>query len=148
MGGIQCRPDELFCQSACHRLDRSEKDLRGHAGRRGVCPAGVSVKRGLTTGTGSFSEDRKPAYPLLLITLPKKLVSCGWRRAGRPECGLSLQPSLRGFDGERRPHVGAARRQDPPTRRDSSPSPRCGGRRGRRERERRGEGKRGEAGGG
>ena len=29
----------------------------------------------------------------------------GWRRAGCPECGLSLQPSLRGFDSERRPLV-------------------------------------------
>src|SRR5206468_12319241 len=46
MGGIQCWSDELFCQSACHRLYRSEKDLRRHAGRRSVCPAGVGGDRG------------------------------------------------------------------------------------------------------
>src|SRR5438093_8946153 len=27
-------------------------------------------------------------------------VAEGWRRAGRPDGGLSLQPSLRGFDGD------------------------------------------------
>src|SRR5213594_2818528 len=69
MGGIQCRTDELFCQSACHRLYRSEKDLRRHAGRRGVCPAGVSVKRGLKTGTGTSQKgSQSPSF----IALPKK----------------------------------------------------------------------------
>src|SRR2546428_4187023 len=69
MGGIQCRTDELFCQSACHRLYCSEKDLRRHAGRRSVCLARGSGERGLKTGTGTSQKgSQSPSF----IALPKK----------------------------------------------------------------------------
>jgi hypothetical protein len=64
----------------------------------------------LKTGIGT---PEKTSQSPSLIALPKEAgfvrVASHGTRAERK----GLQPSLRGFDGERRPHVGAARRQDP-----------------------------------